>query len=320
MSIDIAQAMRVFCAVVEGGSFAAAADRADMSRAMVTRYVAQLEAHLGVRLLNRTTRAQSLTAAGNDYYLRAQQILGLLEDAETSVASESATPKGTLRVTTPSIFGIHHLAPAVAVFAGRHPHIAVDISCSERIVDLVEEGFDLALRITREVAPGLIARRLAPISMVTCASPAYLARHGQPRTPQDLSSHACLFYSGAWYRNEWHYSRGSEQTSVKVNGPLRANTGDVLVRAALDGLGIVSEPSFVVHEALREGRLVRVLPDWSPGQFTLYAVYANRRFMPPKLRVFIDFLAARFGPVPYWEIAEGEPPRAALSQTDQRLT
>lgn len=202
MSLDLALALRVFSAVVDAGSFAGAADRLDLSRGMATRYVAQLEAHLGVRLLNRTTRSLSLTPPGNDYYLRARQILGLIDDADASVRSEAAMPRGTLRVTTPSIFGIRHLTRANAEFVRLHPQIEIDLSISERIVDLVEEGFDCAIRVTRSVAPGLIARKLAPARLITCAAPSYVKAQGMPAVPEDLARHACLFYSGSTYRNE----------------------------------------------------------------------------------------------------------------------
>lgn len=301
MAIDIVQSMRVFSAVVEAGSFAGGADRMGLSRGMATRYVAQLEAHLGVRLLHRTTRSLSLSPPGNDYYARAHQILGLIADAESSAASESAMPRGTLRVTTPSIFGTRHLAPASAAFIRQYPAIEVDLSISERVVDLVEEGFDLALRVTQSVAPGLIARRLAPVRLVACAAPSYLRRHGTPREPEDLARHACLVYSGSTYRNEWRFRRDGDERVVKVSGPLRGNSGDVLLAAALAGLGVVYEPSFLVYEALRARQLVPVVQSWTPDEFGLYAVYANRRFLPPKVRRYIDFLAERFGPAPYWD-------------------
>lgn len=309
MGLDIAQSMRVFSAVVEAGSFAGGADRMALSRGMATRYVAQLEAHLGVRLLHRTTRSLSLTPPGNDYYARAQQILALIADAESSAASESAMPRGTLRVTTPSIFGMRHLAPASAAFVREYPAIEVDLSISERVVDLVEEGFDLALRVTRAVAPGLIARRLAPVRMVACAAPSYLRQHGSPREPAELARHACLFYSGSQYRNEWLFRRGEDVRTVKVSGPLRSNSGDVLLAAAVSGLGVIYEPSFLVYEALRTRQLVRVLPRWTADEFGLFAVYTNRRFLAPKVRRYIDFLADRFGPEPYWD---AEPSRQVV--------
>lgn len=307
MGLDIAQAMRVFTAVVDGGSFAGAADRMGLSRGMATRYVAQLESHLGVRLLHRTTRSLSLTPPGNDYYLRAQQILGLIADAEAGAASEAAIPRGTLRVTTPSIFGVRHLVPASAAFVRQHPAIEVDLSVSERVVDLVEEGFDLAVRVTQSVAPGLIARKLAPVRMVACAAPAYLRRHGTPGQPEDLARHACLVYSGSIHRNEWRFRRDGEECAVKVSGPICSNSGDVLLGAAVAGLGVIYEPTFLVYEALRERKLVPVLPRWAPEEFGLFAVYANRRFLPPKVRRYIDFLAERFGPTPYWDATPRSP-------------
>ncbi|MGE5338183.1 MAG: LysR family transcriptional regulator [Gemmatimonadota bacterium] len=302
MATDLVAAMRVFTAVVEAGSFAGAADKLELSRGMATRYVAQLEAHLGVRLLNRTTRRLSLTQAGGDHYQRATQIIGLVEDAERSAAQEAAIPRGTLRVTTPAVFGIHHLDRAVAAYVQRYPGVEVDVSISERMVDLVDEGFDLAVRVTRDIAPGLIARRLSRARLAACAAPAYLKKHGVPGAPEDLARHNCLFYSHSSYRNEWRFRREGEERTVRVSGNLRSNIGDVLMNAAINGLGVIYEPTFLVHEALRQKRLIRILPDWEPDEFSLFAVYPNRKFLPPKVRSFIDFLAERFGPEPYWDL------------------
>ncbi len=305
MTIDIATSMRVFTAVVDAGSFVGAAQRLDLSRGMATRYVAQLESHLGVRLLHRTTRKLSLTEAGSDHYQRATQIIAMIEEAEGSAARASDGPRGTLRVTTPAVFGTHHLDRAVAAYLRRHPGVEVDLSINERIVDLVEEGFDIAVRVTRDVAPGLIARRLAPARLAIFASPAYLKTHGTPKLPEDLRSHNCLFYSGSTYRNDWRLSRKGEARTIRVAGNLRSNTGDVLMNAAIEGLGLIYEPTFLVHEALRQKRLVRVLPHWALDEFSVFAVYPNRKFLPPKVRSFIDFLAERFGPVPYWDVDTG---------------
>ena len=303
--MDLLSRMRVFTAVVDAGSFVGAAEKLELSPGVVTRHVAQLEAHLGVRLLNRTTRRLSLTGSGTDYFQRADQILGLIQDAESAVAQESALPRGTLRVTAPSILGIHHLDRAIAEYVRRHPGVEVDLSISERVVDLVEEGFDLAVRVSKAIAPGLVARRLAPVRLAVCASPGYLKRHGTPKAPDDLADHNCLFYSGSTYRNNWLFRRDGAEKTVQVAGTVHSNNGDVLVNAAVEGLGIVYEPTLLVYEALRQRRLVRVLPDWETEEYSLFAVYANRRFLPPKVRVFIDFLVGRFGPEPYWDAAPG---------------
>jgi len=301
MPIDIANAMKVFTAVVEAASFAKAADRLELSRGMATHYVAQLEAHLGVRLLHRTTRRLSLTEAGTNYCQRATHILSLIEDAGTEAAQGATVPRGTLRVTTSAIFGARHLDRAVAEYVRNNPQVEVDLVINERLVDLIEEGFDLAVRVSKEIAPGLVARRLAPVRMAVCASPAYLKKHGVPKSPEDLEHHNCLFYARPTNRSEWRFWRKGIECTVEVRGNLRSNNGDVLMNAAIDGLGVIYEPTFLVHEPLRQKRLVRVVPDWEPEEFSVFAVYPHRRFLPPKVRSFIDFLAGRFGPEPFWD-------------------
>jgi len=302
MAIDIAAGMRVFTAVVEAESFAGAAEKLELSRGMATRYVAQLEAHLGVRLLNRTTRSLSLTEAGSDFYQRAAQIINLIEDAEIAVAQAAAVPRGTLRVTCPPIFGTFHLDRAIVEFVQRYPGVDVDLSMSERLVDLVDEGVDLAIRVaTKELASGLHARRIAPVRMVACASPVYLKKRGMPQSPEELVGHNCLFYAHSSYRNDWRFQRQGEKRTVRVSGNFRSNSGDVLMNAAIEGLGVIYEPTFMTYEALWQKRLVRILPDWEAEEFTLFTVYPNRKFLPPKVRSFIDFLAERFGPEPYWD-------------------
>jgi len=301
MSIDIVASMRVFVAVVEADSFAGAADRLDLSRGMATRYVAQLERHLGVRLLNRTTRRLSLTAAGSEYFQRAAQILAMVEEAETSAAQESASPRGTLRITAAAALGTRHLYRVLADYLQRHPSVTVELVTSERTVDLIEEGFDLAVRVSKQIAPGLVARRLAAVRMAACAAPGYLKKHGTPKSPEDLSTHNCLLYSLARHRSEWRFTRTGVQRTVRVSGNLQSNNGDVLMNAAVAGLGVVYEPTFVAYEALRDKRLVRIFRDWEGDEFSMFAVYPSRKFLPPKVRTFVDFLAERFGPEPYWD-------------------
>jgi DNA-binding transcriptional LysR family regulator len=287
--------------VVDAGSFAGAADKLDLSRGMTSRYVAQIEAHLGVRLLNRTTRRLSLTGPGADYHQRCAQILALLDEAESSAAQDAAVPRGILRVTSPSIFAIGHLDRAISEYVRRYPGVQVDLSLNEHIVDLVEEGFDLAVRIARKIDPGLIARPLTRARMVPAASPAYLKANGAPRSPEDLAAHNCLFFAHSPYGNEWRFRRRGAQRVVRVSGNLRANDGRPLVNAAIEGLGVILEPAFLVHEALRQKRLVRILPDWDTDEILVFLVWANRKFLPPKVRTFIDFLVERFGPDPDWE-------------------
>ena len=302
MTIDIVASMRVFAAVVEAESFAGAADKLDLSRGMATRYVAQLEKHLGVRLLNRTTRTLSLTAAGSDYYQRAAQILGMVQEAETSAAQESDVPRGTLRVTAATALCTSHLYRVVTDYVQRYPSVEVEVVANERFVDLVEEGFDLAVRVSSKIAPGLVARRLAPVRIAACAAPAYLKKRGPPKSPEDLASHNCLFYSYASFRNDWRFRRNGVERTVRVSGNLRSNNGEVLLKAAVEGLGVIYEPTFLAYEALRQRRLVRVLPEWEADEFSMFAVYPSRKFVSPKVRSFVDFLVGRFGPQPYWDL------------------
>ncbi len=301
MAIDILAAMRVFSAVVDAGSFAGAADTLDLSRGMATRYVAQLEAHLGVRLLNRTTRRLSLTEAGSDAYQRAAQILAMVEEAETSAAQGASVPRGTLRVSAPVAFGAKHLGAAITEYLARHPEVAIDMSLNDRVVDLVEEGFDLAIRVAAEIDPGLVARKLTRARILACASPGYLKKHGAPKSPAELAQRNCLAYTYSVLQNDWRFRKKGAERSVRVSGNFRSNNGDILVNAAVAGLGVVIQPSFLAFEALRRRELVRILPDWEADELTVFAVYPHRKFLPPKVRSFIDFLAERFGPEPYWD-------------------
>lgn len=300
MSTDILTGMRVFTTVVDSGSFAAAADKLDLSRGMTSRYVAQIESHLGVRLLNRTTRRQSLTEAGEDYYQRATQVLAMVEEAEQSAAKGSAEPRGTLRVNAPVAFGIRHLGPAIGAWLQRCPQVKADLTLNDRIVDLVEEGFDVAVRIARRIDPGLVARPITRARMVVCASPAYLERHGTPKSPADLARHNCLTYAYAG-QSEWQLTRNGRNQFVKVSGNVHGNNGDILCSVAADGVGVVAQPTFLVHELLREKKLVRILEGWEVDGYTLSAVYPSRQFLTPKVRSFIDFLVERFGENPYWD-------------------
>src|SRR5216684_1467996 len=257
--------MRVFATVVDGGSFAGAADKLELSRGMTSRYVKQIESHLGVRLLNRTTRRQSLTEAGQDYYQRATQVLAMVEEAEQSAAQGSAEPRGTLRVNASVAFGARHLGPAIGVWLKRHRQVKVDLTLNDRVVDLVEEGFDVAVRIARRIDPGLVARPITRARLVACASPAYLKEHGTPKSPADLAR------------------RGRDQ-AVKVSGNVHGNNGDILCSAAVEGLGVILQPAFIVYELLREKKLARILEGWETDDFTIYAVYPSRQFLTPKVR------------------------------------
>ena len=293
--------MRVFTAVVDTGSFARAAEKLELSRGMTSRYVAQVEAHLGVRLLNRTTRRLSLTEAGNDYYQRATQVLALVEEAEQAASHEAAEPRGTLRVNASVAFGARHMGTLISAYLRRYPEVRVDLTLNDRIVDLVEEGFDVAVRIARRIDPGLVARRIAPARMIACASPAYLRQSGAPKTPADLVRHNCLTYAYAGAQNEWRFTRGKREQTVKVGGTLHANNGDILSRAAADGLGVTVQPTFLIDGLFREKKLMRVLEGWEADSLTIFAVYPSRQFLPAKVRSFIDFMLEHFGDKPSWD-------------------
>jgi DNA-binding transcriptional LysR family regulator len=263
--------------------------------------VAQLEGHFGVRLLNRTTRKLSLTEAGSDYYQRATQVLAMIEEAGSSVAQEASVPRGTLRVTSSQAFGVRHLGWAITEYLQRYPGVQIDVTLNDRVVDLVEEGFDLGIRVATRIDAGLVARKLTRARVVACASPGYLKKHGTQKSPEELSGHNCLSYAYWSMQNEWRFRRKGVERKVGVSGNLRGNNGDILSTAAIEGLGVILHPTFLVYEALREKKLVRILPDWEVDDLTVFAVYPNRKFLPPKVRSFIDFLAERFGPEPYWD-------------------
>lgn len=299
--IDVLTGMRVFVTVVDTGSFSGAAEKLELSRGMTSRHVAQIEAHLGVRLLNRTTRKLSMTGVGQDYYQRAVQVLGLVEEAEVAATSEAVKPRGTLRINAPLSFSAHHLGGAITAYLQRYPDVKVDLALVDREVNLVDEGFDLALRISSRIDPALIARPITRVRVIACASPAYVRENGFPEVPDELQRHNCLTYAHARTPGEWHFQRDGQQHSVSVRGNLHGNNGDMLCNAAVAGLGIVLQPTFLVHELLKSGQLVRVLPMWETEVIHLFAVYASRQFLPLKLRSFIDFLVEYLGEKPYWD-------------------
>lgn len=298
---DILNGMRVFVAVVETGSFSSAADRLGLSRGMTSRHVAHLEDHLGVRLLNRTTRRLSLTGAGHDYFQRAVHVIELIEQAEVAASSESVQPRGLLRINAPVSFSSLHLGQAVTAYLQRHPSVEIDLSLADREVNLVEEGFDLVLRISDKVEPMLIARPLSPIRVIICASPDYLATHGCPERPEDLVDHSCLSYARSQAEGVWRLQGADGSLHVEVAGKLKANNGDVLCNAAVAGLGIVAQPTFMLRHLLDSGALQRILPEWQAEPRTLNAVYADRRFQPLKIRSFIDFLVEYYKGEPRWD-------------------
>jgi len=281
-------------------SFVKAAERLDLSTTAVSRYVAELEDHLHTRLLQRTTRRINLTETGRVFHERCLQILAELDEAEREAAQEAAEPRGTIRLTTSINFGTHQVTPAIALFLARHPQVKFDVSLSDRIVDIVEEGFDLAIRIGGTGSQNLVARKLGETCLLACAAPAYLARHGAPAAPEDLVRHNCLTYEYA-LQDAWTFrdANGRDRT-VRVAGSLNSNNGDLNVAAAVQGVGITLEPDFIVGAELKSGALVRVLESFEAPALPIYAVYPSRRFLPAKVRALVDFLAERFTGMKGW--------------------
>jgi DNA-binding transcriptional LysR family regulator len=303
--MDRLAAMAAFAAVAETRSFTAAARRLHATKSLVSRQIAALEGELGARLLQRTTRSLTLTEAGQGYYESVARILGEIADADLSVSRLQATPRGRLRVNAPMSFGIRHLAPAIPDFLARYPETELDMVMNDRFVDLVDEGFDLAVRVGRLSDSSLVARRLAPMRRAVCASPAYLAAHGTPTSPDDLAGHRCLCYSYLAPTEEWRFvTADGKPWPVEVSGRLRVNNGDALCEAARKGLGLVNLPTFIVGADLQLGTLVSLLGDFIPQDAAIHAVYPHSRYLSPKVRAFIDFLAERFGPQPYWDLVE----------------
>jgi DNA-binding transcriptional LysR family regulator len=311
MALDRLQAMNVFVKVVEHGSFARAAERLVMSTSAVSRYVAELETHLDTRLLNRTTRRISLTESGHAYYERALQLLADLAEAEAIAGSSTAKPKGTIRLTCSINFGVKHLAPAMGLFQAAHPEVLFDISVSDRFVDLVEEGLDLAVRIGDLGNTNLIARKIGQMQLIPCASPAYLTQHGTPRHPSELAGHNCLTYDYAPVKNQWTFRErlaakagrtvtAGEEVRVRVGGSVHGNNGELLAAIAAEGVGITFEPDFIVNQFIEAGRLVPILKNWRPPPSPIYAVYPSRRHLSAKVRSFVDFLAAHFAQQRGW--------------------
>jgi DNA-binding transcriptional LysR family regulator len=301
MAIDVLMGMRVFTKVVELKSFARAAEKLDLSRGMTSRYVAQVEEHLGLRLINRTTRHLALTEAGDAYYQKAIQILALVAETQQSAANDVAEPRGTLRISSSVAFGGSLLGRAISTYLQRYPQVKVNTHLCERVVDLIDEGYDLAIRVTDSVEPGLVARPLTPIRFVVCASPDYLRRHGTPVYPAELADHNCLLFTDYDTPREWRFKRNGATTTVRVKGSFHGNNGNILCDAAANGLGIIYQPSFLTHELVRSGQLVRLFQEWETDTFWAYAVYPHRKFLLPKVRSFIDFMVEHFGPHPYWD-------------------
>jgi len=306
--LDRFTGMQVLSRVAALGSFSSAARALGMSQTMVTRHIDAIEDRLGVRLFHRTTRRLTLTEAGQAYLQAAERILAEIDEAESAASASVSEPRGTLRVNLPLAFGLRQAVPAIADFAALYPALTVDIGLTDRFIDLVEEGWDLAIRIGQLRDSSLVARKLAPIRTVICAAPAYLASAGTPRSLGELAGHNCLGYTlpTPATADRWRFGRSGE-IEVAVTGTFRANNGDALREAALAGIGIVYQPTFLFTDDLRAGRLVPLVLDRPLFQFAnAYAVYAPTRHVPAKVRHFVDFLAERWSGEPPWD--EGLPP------------
>jgi DNA-binding transcriptional LysR family regulator len=300
--MDRLDSLESFVAVVEAGQFSIAAERLGVGKSVVSRRVSELEAHLGARLLQRTTRRLSLTDAGREFYPRALQLLEDLAEAEQSVSSGQQSLSGRIRLATPLTFGLLHLAPALHSYMEAHPGVILDLDMDDAQVNLIQEGVDLALRIGRLEDSSMIALPLAPIRSVIVASPDYLSRYGEPDTPEALSRHRCLCYSNLPEAQKWRLIDSAGKSSVvNVDARLLANNGDLLLASAAAGLGICLSPSFIAYRAIDEGRLQPILRDYHMPVATAYAVYPSRRFVPARVRALVAFLQQQFGDRPYWD-------------------
>ncbi|MFM0100053.1 LysR family transcriptional regulator [Paraburkholderia nemoris] len=281
--------MRIFVATVDAHNFTAAAKRLALSKQFVSRRVMALEEALGVQLLIRNTRKLAVTELGQEFYERARRILGEVEDAEQAMSLRRAGPRGLLRVSAPMSFGMMHLSPLVAGFLREHADVRFDMELSDRTVDVVGEGFDMAIRIGALPDSTLIAQKLVDVRMVVCCSPGYVRRRGAPVVPADLARHSCLLYGHGGVVS-WDFVVDGVSKGVEVNGPLRANNGELIRDAAVAGLGIVRLPDFIVADAVGSGLLVTVLEEFLPSAATVYAVYPQHRQSSVSIRVFVEFL------------------------------
>lgn len=305
--MDRLRALEVFVEVVRKEGFARAAEALDTSPANVTRYISDLEAHLHTRLLNRSSRRMSLTSSGEALFERAKSILDEMAEAEAIVSSATMQPRGLLRINAPLSFGVLQLAPLWPRFMELYPDVQLEVALIDRVVDIVEEGYDMAIRISRAGSTAHVARKLASSVNVLCAAPAYLARHGAPATPSDLLHHRCIGYSYA-ASDEWQLlDPDGKLHTVKIPFIMRTNNGDTARAVALGGQGLIWQPTFLIGADLRAGRLVQVLPGYRMPDIDIQAVYPSRRHLSAKVRVMIDFLADQFKDVPPWDRPDAAP-------------
>ena len=286
--------MQTFNAVVDAGSFVKAAEALNLPKAAMSRYVADLEARLGVRLLHRTTRRLSLTEEGEIFYMRCKEVLAGLDEAESEITSRNTAASGLLSINAPVTFGVLHLAPLWGEFLDLHPKVTLEVALIDRVVDLVEEGYDLAIRIASLPSSSLISRRLTSTRLILCASPEYLKKKGVPMHPADLAGHSVISYSYLATRDEWFFEGSQGALSVKTHPSMRTNSGETCRAAALAHQGIVLQPDFLIGDDLATGRLVELMPEYRSIELGIYAVYPTRKHVPPKVRAVIDFLTTFF--------------------------
>lgn len=300
--------MDTFIRVVEAGSISAAADRLGVAKSAVSRRLKELEKHLGVELFHRTTRQMNLTDTGRAFYHQAVRILDDVLEAEIATSQAHGTLKGSLKIALPSSFGLMHMGPVINDFLKEHQQIEFDLDFNDREVDLIQEGFDLAIRIANLPDSSLIARRFAPVKTVICASPDYLKQMGTPRSPDDLIEHRCLVYSLLRDFEYWHLTdaRGNE-IKTRIHPYLKASTGEFLRDAAVEGRGIILVPTFIAYKEIESGALVPLLNEYSTSQINAYAIYPQTRHLSQRVRTFVDFLVERFEGTPYWDLCLDKP-------------
>jgi DNA-binding transcriptional LysR family regulator len=298
--MDRLEGMRLFVKVAELGSFSAVALQLNVARSVITRQVAALEAHLGTMLIARSTRRLSLTSAGVSYLEKCREILGLVEAAEAGLTEETQAPRGHVRVTLPFSFGLRQLMPMFSDFMAANPEISLELDFNDRRANLIEGGFDLAIRIADRLDPGDVARKIGSSQGVIAASPEYLAQHDRPKHPRDLARHECFGYLLA-ARSSWSFVIDGETKLFPVSGRLQANNGDALLDAAMRGLGITNTPTFIAEQAVREGRLEILLRKFPTPALGIYAIFPSNRYVPHRVRALVEFLAARIGPKPSWD-------------------
>ncbi len=301
--MDKLAGMAVFAKVAEKQNFTAAARDLGVSKSAVSKQIQRLEDRLGVRLLNRTTRRLHLTESGQAFYERARRVVEEAEEAELAVTRLHGEPRGTLRINAPMTFGIQHLTPCLPDFLNRYPDLDVDISYNDRKIDLIEEGYDVGIRISDMDDSSLIARKLSPCRVAVVASPQYWDQNGRPSHPNDLKDHSCLIYEHRRTPGEWSFSGPEGTFTVNVSGRVKSDNGDALVQMARAGLGVYQCPTFMCGEFISSGELERVLSDYVPSSISAYAIWPHNRHLSAKVRTFVDFLVERFGPRPYWDCA-----------------